>query len=338
MKTLPGQVLRPEDFRDVERQLLAIFKRVVFDPIVDIVCKTVPVNRRQLLANAAAEDALTAALRSGRVMYADGVFCGSFNAEIAVALRKGLGADFDRRRQVYRLDPAAVPTWAKIAAADYRARSEAMHQQLVTKLDEIQAQLAAYTDRERVDARLTVDRVDAGWKQAAKKLELMPDLTAESRAKMAEEYSANMELWVNDFTQKMIVQLRGDVQSNALQGYRSDALVELIRRRYRVTARKAEFLAEQETRLFMSRFRERRAADIGSGRYVWRTSKDARVRHDHRALDGTVQFYAHPPIVDVHTGRRGNPGSDYGCRCIDETVIEDARSGVRAPARSGVAA
>jgi len=328
MKTLPGQVLRPEDWRDVERQLLAIFKRVIFDPVVEIVCKTVPVNRRQLLAaNAAAEDVLAAALRSGRVQYADGVFTGSWNASIAVALKNGLGAEFSKRWGRYRLDPSRVPAWVKSDAVLYQARAQEMHRRLEGKLSEIQEQLAAYTDRDRVDARKTTERIEKGWKGSAKDLEMVPDLTPDARAKMAGEYSDSMKLWVNDFSRKLIVDLRADVQNNALQGYRSDNLVELIRRRYGVTARKAEFLAEQETRLFMAKFRKQRASDIGSGRYVWRTAKDSLVRKDHRDLDGRVFFYDHPPIADVRTSTRGNPGEIWGCRCRDETIIEKVGAG-----------
>lgn len=45
-----------------------------------------------------------------------------------------------------------------------------------------------------------------------------------------------------------------------------------------------------------------------SGRYVWRTRRDERVRASHRANDGRIFDWDDPPAT-------GHPGEDYGCRC-----------------------
>lgn len=54
----------------------------------------------------------------------------------------------------------------------------------------------------------------------------------------------------------------------------------------------------------------------GHARYVWVTRLDARVRPAHARLHGTVQRFDKPPIIDLDTGRRGNPGDDWNCRCL----------------------
>lgn len=44
-------------------------------------------------------------------------------------------------------------------------------------------------------------------------------------------------------------------------------------------------------------------------RYVWLTAGDERVRASHAANDGKVFFWSDPPPT-------GNPGEEYGCRCV----------------------
>jgi SPP1 gp7 family putative phage head morphogenesis protein len=68
---------------------------------------------------------------------------------------------------------------------------------------------------------------------------------------------------------------------------------------------------------------EKRNEDLGLKRYVWVTSRDERVRKRHVELDGTEQKYAEPPIVDVKTGRRANPGLDFACRCSASVIVDD---------------
>lgn len=65
---------------------------------------------------------------------------------------------------------------------------------------------------------------------------------------------------------------------------------------------------------------EARHKAAGVTEYVWRSSKDERVRKIHRELDGTRQSYADPPVVDER-GNRGNPGQWWQCRCTAEPVI-----------------
>ncbi len=72
----------------------------------------------------------------------------------------------------------------------------------------------------------------------------------------------------------------------------------------------------------MSEFRRLNFSEAGVTRYIWRTAKDRRVRDAHAHLDGKTFFYSDPPIVDPATGRRRNPGMDYGCRCFDQPLLD----------------
>ena len=52
-----------------------------------------------------------------------------------------------------------------------------------------------------------------------------------------------------------------------------------------------------------------------TGRYVWRTRGDSRVRPEHAANNGRVFYWSDPPPT-------GHPGEAYGCRCRAEPCEE----------------
>jgi SPP1 gp7 family putative phage head morphogenesis protein len=52
-----------------------------------------------------------------------------------------------------------------------------------------------------------------------------------------------------------------------------------------------------------------------TGKYIWRTAQDEKVRKDHAERDGTVFDFANPP-------KGGNPSDDYNCRCWAEPIPE----------------
>jgi SPP1 gp7 family putative phage head morphogenesis protein len=89
-----------------------------------------------------------------------------------------------------------------------------------------------------------------------------------------------------------------------------------IRNEYNVTRNRAKFLSRQETSLLVSKYREENYREAGIVYYRWSTSNDQRVRHDHRELNGNIFRFDEPPVVDQKSGRRGNPGEDFSCRCI----------------------
>lgn len=70
-----------------------------------------------------------------------------------------------------------------------------------------------------------------------------------------------------------------------------------------------------------SRVNRRLQRAAGVTEYIWRTRRDWRVRPDHQDLDDTIQDWAHPPVVDMRTGRRAHPGEDFLCRCVAIPVL-----------------
>lgn len=99
------------------------------------------------------------------------------------------------------------------------------------------------------------------------------------------------------------------------EGRSVDDIKKLLIEEAGYAASRAELTARTVTLQTYGKIQEQRQRDAGFTHYVWTTSLDERVREDHAALDGTVQAWDDPPIVDKRTGRRGHPGSDFQCRC-----------------------
>lgn len=330
MTKLRPQHLRKSDWASVAEQLEGFFNEEVIAPIVRIVRAATAQKVR--VENAAGDEQLKRALRSGKVQYIRGVFSGDFSAFVSSAI-KSLGGVFDKRLGVFKLPEAQAPQSVRAEAADYFARAYLTHEAVRRELDETLARVEQ--SRYEVDADQAVTSVDEGWRASAAKLAFKPPLTQEGKAALAGNYSNNMDLYIKKWFAKDIKALRRDVQENAEAGYRFDSLIEKIEHRSGVGRSKAKFLARQETGLFMSEYREQRFAAAGVTKYQWSTSHDSRVRPaadltarekahagNHRVLDRRVFEYAKPPIVDPSTGRRANPGRDYNCRCVDIPILE----------------
>lgn len=95
----------------------------------------------------------------------------------------------------------------------------------------------------------------------------------------------------------------------------------------KVTENNVKFWATDQTLQLHADLTKEKHQSVGIKRYFWTDSNDERVRHRHGELGelsdiGQAFEYANPPIIDPRTGRRGNPGDDYYCRCTAFPVLE----------------
>lgn len=319
-------------FSDLEKQLVSLFYRVLFSPLV---ATLKPVSKEKLqLVNASGGDALLEALRGGRIQYADGVFSGRFSAAISGALKK-IGASFDSREKVFRLPAARVPTWVVVESVGFNSRAEAAHKEVLRQLSDVERGLDVSLYERPIEFADTVAKVEDGWRQTARALELKPDIGPGALDAIRREWTDTAKLPIKTFAVEEVRALRKVVEGNASEGYRFDRLVAGIEARFDVAKNKAKFLARNETSIFMSKFRQQRFQEAGVRRYKWSTSEDSRVRPatslspaarahagNHRRLNGKVFFFDQPPIVDPNTGRRANPGEDYNCRCVAIPMLD----------------
>jgi SPP1 gp7 family putative phage head morphogenesis protein len=277
-------------------------------------------------------DVLVAAISSGRISYASGVFSGRFSAALSRALRS-VGARFDPAAKVYRVDPRSLPYGLRGALAEARMRSERLHKGIADRAAEIGAQVSAFPtlglDLERYTRRLLGElerRFRASLAEAkratpaAEAIAVPPDFSPTMVADIRDTLTHNLELSIKTFTDEEVLKVRELAEANWVAGGRVDLLREIIEERFAVTRRKAKFLAVQETSMVASEFARARAQEIGSSEYVWHCRQDDRVRPDHLELDGTTQSWDDPPVVDQQHDRRANPGMDFNCLPGDARV------------------
>lgn len=327
-KTLGPIVHRDAYSRAVERELLAWFKDVFFIPISAILVRYgVPLMPEYLAIKYdetgrlnSLTGAIEAGLTSGRIQYRDGIFTGKFSSTITKELR-ALGAEYDRATQSFRLTLGQVPFNLRTVIALQIEKSKALHAEIISTLATIATHVAEAKDLglnfgpaidtiiPSLDAQLvtTFNGLDA--------ITIAPKVTPQIRERLTNELTENLQLTVKNFTKEKTLELRKLAEANAFAGGRSDRLAKVIEAQFGVTKRKANFLADQETGLLVSKYRESRYAEAGVRDYIWSTSHDDRVRHDHAELDGKRFSFSNPPITNRATGARNNPGQDFRCRC-----------------------
>jgi len=105
------------------------------------------------------------------------------------------------------------------------------------------------------------------------------------------------------------------------EGLRVERLAYDLRERFRVSDSRAELIARDQVLKLNGQIDRQRQQQAGITEYIWRTSRDERVRETHAILDGTRQSWATPP--EVAPGRYEHPGGDYQCRCSAEAIIPD---------------
>lgn len=117
-----------------------------------------------------------------------------------------------------------------------------------------------------------------------------------------------------------------EVENAVLRGFRTGTrandIGDEIAARFDVTRKRAAFIAVDQINKLNGELTRNRQIGLGINGYRWRTSRDDRVRFDHNELDGTLQSWDNPPIVDSRTGRREHPGGDFNCRCTAEPDLD----------------
>ena len=100
----------------------------------------------------------------------------------------------------------------------------------------------------------------------------------------------------------------------ATTGMRVETLRKRIQERFSVSESRAKLIAVDQTLKGNSALTQARHRQAGVTSYIWTTSRDERVRPEHRALDRQEFRWDDPPPP-------GHPGQDFNCRCVARPVI-----------------
>lgn len=97
------------------------------------------------------------------------------------------------------------------------------------------------------------------------------------------------------------------------------SLIEELRELGAQTDRRARFIARDQTAKLNAAMNRERNQALGITEYIWRTSKDERVRESHAKRNGKTFRWDDPPAGGPADG--GHPGEAINCRCTAEPVI-----------------
>jgi SPP1 gp7 family putative phage head morphogenesis protein len=262
------------------------------------------------------------ALRTGRIYWQEGYFYGEFNSKVGLALRS-LGASFNHTKKAYKLGINQIPMDLRTDLVIGKGMNKSKTESILKALDEAKGMKIIIGA-----GNAAVSIIDALNDQAIQTLKILPEslqipmnLTEQQQKNITDDYKKNLHLYIEDWKQDQIERLREKTQANAALGYRADRLAKIVKSEFGVSKSKAKMIARQETSLFVSRYRQERYTTAGIRQYIWSTSHDERVRKDHRDLDHKIFSWDEPPVVDTATGRKANPGEDFGCRCLAMPMI-----------------
>ena len=308
---------------EVETDMLQQLWDAIFKPVFDILQVKTPAR-----VNSVSD--LRDALRAGRIFWQDGYFYGTFNSVVAKALRE-MGAEFNKTKKAYKLDMNKLPMDIRTDIVIGKGMNRSKTERILDALDgAAEMKLAIGTGMKATSMFDDLNQqAITTFKVLPENIQIPMELTAWQKEDLLDSYQKNVSGYLEDWKTEAIERLREKTQANAALGYRSDRLATIVKTEFGVSKSKAKMIARQETSLFVSKYREERYTGAGISEYVWSTSKDQRVRPDHAALDHQVFSWDSPPVVDRSTGRRGNPGEDFGCRCLALPVIRLGASRTR---------
>jgi SPP1 gp7 family putative phage head morphogenesis protein len=104
------------------------------------------------------------------------------------------------------------------------------------------------------------------------------------------------------------------------RGIRASQLAARVMATGQVTKGRANLIARTEVARTANVLVEVRSKSVGSEGYIWRTSRDADVRDDHRPLEGKFIRWDSPPIAGPKR-MRYHAGQGPNCRCFPEPVL-----------------
>lgn len=316
-----------KNYEAIEKKIKDLWRDEIYLPLIRLLGEPV----RTLFVNARNDDGLLEAIKTGRITFYRGAFSGRLSASISKDL-KALGAQWNTKTRTWRLPQSSL----SIEVRNAISASESQFRAKIAGIDKKLAQILPEEVAQKIKiSKLFSDtlwKVDGQIRSTLESITIAPSLTKVWREKIADEWQNNMELWIKDWTEKEIVKLRKNLQLSIFAGNRHESAIKIIQASHGASLNKAKFLARQETRLLLTKFKETRYRDAGSEEYIWGISNHpiqpqngppikGAVRHDHGVLAGKRFKWSNPPVTDKKSGRRNNPGQDFNCRCFAKPIV-----------------
>ena len=260
------------------------------------------------------------ALKSGKLRFHRGQFFGKLNSNITRELRR-MGAIYDRKLKIYRIHRDELPELVMAEAASAQATFIGKATRINDKIDSLLLKtfnfggIGGIMDQKlfRLD-----DKISKSFEKK-KAITIKAQFSPKQRKLFTERYTESLELGVKDFASDSLLKLRQDIESYVLGGGRTGGLKAILAEQMGFSDKRINFIARQETRLVMAKYKEVRYRELGSEEYIWTNvvgSPNHPVRPDHEELNGNTYRWDTPPVTNKKTQAKNNPGEDYGCRCV----------------------
>lgn len=279
-------------------------------------------------------------IEKGQIFYDGKILKGKISLLVSKEMKE-MGAVWSKKEKGWQITWDKIPSYLQLAIAKENIKNQKTVERLLRNLEnipsKIQQKLAG------MDLKKPMDRLYQKIKRDFKgtvidRLSLLPNISKEQRIYIDDHYVESLVLPIRDktvadvkagiakavtnFGDDEIIKLRKQIEKHVKNGIPRKSLEKFVNARLKVGKKRARFIARQETSLFTTAFKTAHYQASGIKKYKWRTVGDGAVRHDHERLNGRIFAYDKPPIVDQETGRTGNPGQDYNCRCVDSPIID----------------
>jgi SPP1 gp7 family putative phage head morphogenesis protein len=295
-----------------------------YKPILDILKPNSVINEAESIVNA---------LKSGLLYYQNGAFyskSGRFSNKIAMELEK-LGARYSKYGRCYRIAQNKLPnsllwgietTKAKVAA-DVLSIKKLLDFSLGNITEAIKSlKIVDVAKQMFLDLQeRTINNFNKN------KIQVIAPKMSDFRAKqLAENYTENLEFYIKKWQPEEIIKMREVVGQMAIDGESRITIANYIEKQFKVSQRKAKFLARNESSIATTEYLSAKYQEEGFEEFEWVTNLDGRERKLHKELNGKIFRFDDPPIIYIDEKKgivqRGLPGETYNCRCTFIPVLK----------------
>ena len=227
-----GKPLKPVSIRNIGR-----LRKLILESIEEILYK--PLLLPELAENQT-DDLIKKSIADGVLQYevGTGLITGTFNSKIVAALRLQ-GAEYNRRLKGYIFDELGDNAILDSILAGEEIKK--IHANLtLQRLATINTNgLENYNP---LFSKVFDNVIGSINKQL--KIGIDPVISKQVQEAVAINYSSNLELVIQKFTNEEVLELRQLIQDNVLAGRRSSSVRKIIQRRFKVSESKAKILSE----------------------------------------------------------------------------------------------
>ena len=126
---------------------------------------------------------------------------------------------------------------------------------------------------------------------------------------------------IKSIPQKYFLEIEGAVM-RSIAGGEGDNLITVLRKQKKITERRAQLIAMDQTRKAMNNFSKGRLKNLGIDDYEWIHVASAEPRKDHQALNGKVFSWTDPKRKPRDKDGEVIPGQRINCHCVFRPVIK----------------